>query len=49
MAIYLGRRLLQLVPTLLGVLLLTVLLHLARGLVRVHARLAKAMLVVPGP
>ena len=33
----------------LGVLLLTVLLHLARGLVRVHARLAKAMLVVPGP
>lgn len=32
----------------LGVLLLTVLLHLARGLVRVHARLAKAMLVVPG-
>jgi uncharacterized membrane protein len=33
----------------LGVLLLTVLLHLARGLVRMHARLAKAMLVVPGP
>ena len=33
----------------LGVLLLTVLLHLARGLVRVHARLAKSMLVVPGP
>jgi uncharacterized membrane protein len=32
----------------LGVLLLTVLLHLARGLVRVHARLAKSMLVVPG-
>jgi uncharacterized membrane protein len=33
----------------LGVLFLTVLLHLARGLVRVHARLAKSMLVVPGP
>jgi hypothetical protein len=32
----------------LGVLLLTVLLHLARGLVRLHARLAKSMLVVPG-
>jgi hypothetical protein len=32
----------------LGVLLLTLLLHLARGVVRVHARLAKAMLVVPG-
>jgi Putative sensor len=32
----------------LGVVLLTVLLHLARGVVRVHARLAKAMLVVPG-
>jgi len=32
----------------LGVLLLTLLLHLARGIVRVHARLAKAMLVVPG-
>jgi uncharacterized membrane protein len=32
----------------LGVLLLTVLLHLARGLVRIHARLAKSMLVVPG-
>lgn len=32
----------------LGVLLLTVLLHLARGLVRMHARLAKSMLVVPG-
>ena len=31
-----------------GVLLLTTLLHLARGVVRVHARLAKAMLVVPG-
>ncbi|MGO9802502.1 MAG: sensor domain-containing protein [Steroidobacteraceae bacterium] len=31
-----------------GVLLLTVLLHLARGLVRMHARLAKSMLVVPG-
>ena len=33
----------------LGVLLLTALLHLARGLVRIHARLAKSMLVVPGP
>ena len=32
----------------LGVVLLTLLLHLARGVVRVHARLAKAMLVVPG-
>ncbi len=32
----------------LGVLLLTALLHFARGLVRVHARLAKSMLVVPG-
>jgi uncharacterized membrane protein len=32
----------------LGVVLLTALLHLARGVVRVHARLAKAMLVVPG-
>jgi uncharacterized membrane protein len=32
----------------LGVLALTLLMHLARGLVRVHARLAKAMLVVPG-
>jgi hypothetical protein len=32
----------------LGVLLLTLLLHLARGVVRVHSRLAKAMLVVPG-
>jgi uncharacterized membrane protein len=32
----------------LGVVLLTSLLHLARALVRVHARLAKSMLVVPG-
>ncbi|HEV2287206.1 MAG TPA: sensor domain-containing protein [Steroidobacteraceae bacterium] len=32
----------------LGVVLLTLLLHLARGVVRMHARLAKAMLVVPG-
>jgi len=32
----------------LGVLLLTLLLHLARAIVRVHGRLAKAMLVVPG-
>jgi len=32
----------------LGVLLLTVLLHLARAVVRVHARLAKSMLVVQG-
>jgi uncharacterized membrane protein len=39
----------SLVPLALGVLLLTVLLHLARGLVRVHARLAKSMLAVPGP
>lgn len=34
--------------TILGVVLLTLLLHLARGVVRVHARLTKAMLVVPG-
>jgi hypothetical protein len=32
----------------LGIVLLTLLLHLARGVVRVHARLAKSMLVVPG-
>ena len=33
---------------LLGVLLLTLLMHLARGLIRLHAHLAKALLVVPG-
>ncbi len=32
----------------LGVLILTALMHLARGLVRMHARLAKALLVEPG-
>jgi len=32
----------------LGVMALTLLMHLARGLVRMHARFAKAMLVVPG-
>jgi hypothetical protein len=31
-----------------GVILLTVLMHLARALVRGHARLAKSLLVVPG-
>lgn len=31
-----------------GIILLTVLLHLARALVRAHARLAKSLLVVPG-
>ncbi len=31
-----------------GVILLTMLLHLARALVRAHARLAKSLLVVPG-
>jgi uncharacterized membrane protein len=31
-----------------GVLLLTLLMHLARGLARAHARLAKALLVEPG-
>jgi hypothetical protein len=31
-----------------GVLLLTLLMHLARGLIRLHAQLAKALLVVPG-
>jgi hypothetical protein len=31
-----------------GVILLTLLMHLARGLVRVHATLAKSLLVVPG-
>ena len=31
-----------------GVLLLTLLMHLARGLIRLHAHLAKALLVVPG-
>ncbi|MBS0379547.1 MAG: sensor domain-containing protein [Proteobacteria bacterium] len=32
----------------LGVIILTALMHLARGLVRLHARLAKALLVEPG-
>ncbi len=31
-----------------GVLLLTLLMHLARALIRLHAHLAKALLVVPG-
>ena len=31
-----------------GVLLLTLLMHVARGLIRLHAHLAKALLVVPG-
>ncbi|HUA90210.1 MAG TPA: sensor domain-containing protein [Steroidobacteraceae bacterium] len=31
-----------------GIVVLTLLMHLARGLVRLHARLAKALLVVPG-
>ncbi len=31
-----------------GVLLLTLLMHVARGLIRLHAQLAKALLVVPG-
>jgi len=31
-----------------GVLLLTLLMHVARALVRGHARLAKSLLVVPG-
>jgi uncharacterized membrane protein len=31
-----------------GVIVLTVLMHLARALVRAHARLAKSLLVVPG-
>jgi len=32
----------------LGVLLLTVLMHLARGVARLHVRFAKALLVEPG-
>jgi hypothetical protein len=32
----------------LGVVVLTALMHLARGIVRGHARLAKALLVEPG-
>jgi hypothetical protein len=31
-----------------GVIILTVLMHLARALIRGHARLAKSLLVVPG-
>jgi uncharacterized membrane protein len=43
---YSGVAALVLLP--IGVLLLTLLLHLARGLIRLHAHLAKALLVVPG-
>jgi hypothetical protein len=32
----------------LGIVALTVVMHAARGIVRVHARLAKALLVEPG-
>jgi hypothetical protein len=31
-----------------GVLILTILMHLARGIAHGHARLAKALLVEPG-
>jgi hypothetical protein len=32
----------------LGVVILTLLMHAARGIIRGHARLAKALLVEPG-
>jgi hypothetical protein len=31
-----------------GLIILTLLMHLARALIRGHARLAKSLLVVPG-